>query len=569
MLRWPWPPTAYALVSALLALQASGLAEPPGSPITFVDVTGQAGIRFLHQNSPGPNKYAVATVGSGCGFIDFDKDGYQDILLINGGWTPGTDKNLSFDHSLYRNRGDGTFQEVSSQAGIESNQYYGMGVAVGDYDNDGFDDFFITNFAGPDVLYRNNGNGTFSNRSKAAGVGGDGRWSSSAAFFDYDNDGFLDLYVVSYTDHSLGKNNPICKHGSIVATCDPKTFNGVSDVLYRNKGDGTFADISQEAGIALPEGKGLGVVPVDYNRDGLVDIYVANDRVDNFLFKSEGDGTFSEVGLLSGTAFDENGEPQAGMGVVAGDYDGDGVLDIAVTNLDLEYLALYKNRGDGFFEDMSSLTGIRLATRPFLGFGLALIDVDNDADLDLFVANGHVLDNAEKVRAGATYRQPKLLLENVGTRFEDVTADRGEALTVPQVSRGLAWADYDNDGDLDVLVSNCGGSPLLLRNDGGNRNPWLQLRLVGKKSNRNGFGALVELKAGQKRLVAQVTSAGSYLSASDYRVHFGLGEYQGPLEVTVSWPSGVRDSLGDLQPQQLVVLEEGSSGARSSEFKNE
>ena len=550
-----------AVLFPLLAVEAWALGEAPdsGSSITFRDVTAQAGIRFLHQNSPTPKRYAVATVGSGCGFIDFDRDGYQDILLINGGWTPGTDKNLSFDHSLYRNRGDGTFRKVTAQAGIESNRYYGMGVAVGDYDNDGFDDLFITNFAGPDLLYRNNGNGTFRNRSLAAGVGGDGRWSSSAAFFDYDNDGFLDLYVVGYTDHSLDKNNPICKHGPMVATCGPEAFNGVPDVLYRNQGDGTFAEVGHKARVAQFAGKGLGVAPLDFDRDGLVDIYVANDGVDNFLFRNQGDGSFSEVGLLTGTALDENGEPQAGMGVVAGDYDGDGLLDLAVTNLDLEYLALYKNMGDGFFEDMSSRAGVLAPSRPFVGFGLGLIDVDNDSDPDLVVANGHIMDNAAQLRAGASYRQPKLLLENAGGLFEDVTSERGEVLTVPQVSRGLAWADYDNDGDLDVLVSNCGGSPVLLRNEGGNENTWLQLRLVGNKSNRNGFGALVEIKSGEKRRVSQVTSAGSYLSASDYRVHFGLGEYQGKVEITVHWPSGIRDHLRELQPRQIVVVEEGST----------
>ena len=522
--------TAYLLLLVPLGVQARELVASSDAFFSFVDVTVEADIRFIHQNSPTPTKYVVETMGSGCAFLDFDADGYLDIFLVNGGWTPGTDESASYDHALYRNRGDGTFKEVTGGAGIESNQHYGMGVAVGDYNNDGFDDLFLTHFGGPDILYRNNGHGTFSNATRVAKVGGDGRWSSSAAFLDYDNDSDLDLYVASYLDHSF-ENNKICGFESIMTYCSPDSYNGVNDVLYRNNGDGTFTDVSQEAGIALPAGKGLGVVPVDYNRDGLVDIYVANDQVDNFLFKNQGDGTFDERGLLSGTALDEHGEPQSGMGIVAGDYDMDGLLDIAVTNLDLEYLALYRNRGDGFFEDMSSRTSIQLPTRPFVGFGLAMMDVDNDEDLDLFVANGHILDNAEAARADAVYRQPKVLLENVGGRFRDVTSERGEALKVPEVSRGLAWADYDNDGDLDVLVSNCGGSPVLLRNEGGNHNPWLQLRLVGKKSNRNGFGALVELKAGSKRLIAQVTSAGSYLSASDYRVHFGLGEYRGPLEV--------------------------------------
>ena len=433
------------LLFVLLGLEAPDLVASSDSSFSFVDVTAEAGIKFLHQNSPTPRKHVVETMGSSCAFLDFDADGHLDIFLVNGGWTPGTDKNLSFDHALLRNRADGTFQNVTTKAGIESNQHYGMGVAVGDYDNDGFDDLFVTHFGGLDILYRNQGNGTFGNATRVAKVGGDGRWSTSAAFLDYDHDGYLDLYVASYLDHSF-QNSPICKEGSLLVNCSPKTFNGVPDVLYRNQGDGTFVEVSEKAGIALPGGKGLGVVPLDYNRDGLVDVYVANDQVDNFLFENQGDGTFSEMALLSGTALDEHGETQSGMGTAAGDYDMDGLLDLAVTNLDLEYLVLYRNRGDGFFEDMSSRTGILLPTRPFVGFGLALMDVDNDSDLDILVANGHIQDNVAQFRADAVYRQPKVLLENLGGTFQDVTSESGDALKIPQVSRGLALGDYDNDG---------------------------------------------------------------------------------------------------------------------------
>ena len=547
---------AGALGLLLSSLLTTGAAPVPGSSeVTFLDVTEAAGISFEHKNSPTPEKNLVETMGSGCGFVDFDNDGYLDIFLVNGGRTPGSKQIGPFDHALYRNQRDGTFQLATAAAKIEPNKYYGMGVAVGDFDNDGFDDLFITNFNGPDVLYRNNGDGTFTNVAEMAGVAGDGSWSTSATFLDYDNDGLLDLYVVRYVDHTFEKNL-YCGARNIRAYCTPQAYLGVSDLLYRNQGDGTFADISKAAGVALSEGKGLGVSIFDYDQDGYVDIYVANDSVRNFLFYNNQDGSFLDRGLTSGTGWSDQGEPQGSMGTSVGDYDGDGRPDIAVTNFHDEYLALYRNLGDGFFEDVSTQLGVKLISRAFVGFGIGFLDFDNDSDLDLLVANGHVLDNAPIMREGTTYRQRKLLLENAEGRFHDAK-ESGEALAAPQVSRGLALGDYDNDGDVDALVANCGGPAVLLRNENGNRSSWLQLKLIGNESNRNAFGARVELRLGAGVVSRQVTASGSYLSSSDHRVHFGLGSHETAVSLTIFWPSGRRTDLKGIRPRQQLVVEEG------------
>lgn len=549
-------PVLGLLLSFLLVTRAEALGPvPSASTVTFLDVTEAAGIAFEHKNSPTPEKNLVETMGSGCGFVDFDNDGYLDIFLVNGGPTPGSKQVGPFNHALYRNQQDGTFRLATAAAKIEPNKYYGMGVAVGDFDNDGFDDLFITNFNGPDVLYRNNGDGSFTDVAGMAGVAGDGSWSTSAAFLDYDDDGLLDLYVVRYVDHTFEKNL-YCGTRDIRAYCTPQAYLGVPDVLYRNQGDGTFEDVSKAAGVALSEGKGLGVSVFDFDHDGSVDIYVANDSVRNFLFYNNGDNSFLDRGLTSGTGWSDQGEPQGSMGTSVGDYDGDGQLDIAVTNFHDEYLALYRNLGAGFFEDVSTQLGVKLISRAFVGFGIGFLDFDNDSDLDLLVANGHVLDNAPLIREGTTYRQRKLLLENTGKRFQDARAN-GEALAAPQASRGLALGDYDNDGDMDALVTNCGGRAVLLRNENGNLSSWLQLKLIGKESNRNGFGARVELMLGAGAMVRQVTASGSYLSSNDYRVHFGLGDHEDAVSLTVFWPSGRRTDLKDIRPrQQLVVQEE-------------
>jgi hypothetical protein len=528
--------------------------------VTFVDVSERAGLHFHHENSSTPEKYLVETMGSGCAFIDYDGDGLLDIFLINGGWVPGTSKSRDFNHKLYRNRGDGTFEDVSNKARIGPNTAYGMGVAVGDYDNDGWDDLFITNFNGPNILYHNNGNGTFTDVTTKAGVAGDGQWSASATFLDYDNDGFVDLWVTRYVDHSF-TNNKICgpySERGIRGYCTPQIYNGLSNVLYHNNGDGTFTDVSLKAGIAKYLGKGLGVTVLDYNDDGYSDVYVANDSVANFLFRNNKDGTFSEVGLESGVALDENGQPQAGMGTFSGDIDGDGRPDIVVTNLDFEYLDVYRNMGKGIFEDASTRMGVQLATRAFVGFGVALLDFDNSGRLGMFVANGHILDNAPQIRQGATYAQRKLLFENTGRVFKENAAAHGSALMKPQVSRGLAVGDFDNDGGVDLLVTNNGGSPMLLHNEGATQNSWLTVKLAGSKSNAHGIGARIELEAGSSKQIRDITASGSYLSSNDYRAHFGLGNWADDVTLTIHWPSG-KSQTEKVHPRQIVAIREATN----------
>ena len=545
--------TSISLVSSV-AVSASGNGQ-------FVDVTKQSGIDFVHVSGASGQKYLAETTGSGAGFLDYDSDGFLDIFLVNGGRTPGFSSSASVDHALYRNNHDGTFTNVTSQAGIQENQWFGMGVAAADYDNDGFVDLFVTHFAGRDLLYHNDGDGRFTEVSEAAGITGDGTWSSSAAFFDYDKDGHLDLYVVKYTDHSYQRNY-ICPIGipPEKAYCSPDVYQGVPDVLFHNNGDGSFSDVSQTAGIAIQAGKGLGIVTGDYDGDGWPDIYIANDRVRNFLFHNDGDGTFTELGLEAGVALDENGHAQAGMGADIGDYDRDGFFDIVVSNLDTEYLALYRNLGEGSFEDVSRAAGTIVPTQPFVGFGVRFLDFDNDGLLDLFLANGHVMDNIHLVRASGTYRQPKVLLRNTGQTFQDVTSLHGKALLSPQVSRGVAFADYDNDGDVDVLVNNCGGRPQLLRNDAGNRMEWLTVELRGMRSNRSGIGTLIEVVVGGQRRVFQTVGGGSFMAANDPRIHIGLDKTREIDELRIHWPSGVTDRFDHVRSRQRLVVEEGQSG---------
>ena len=542
---------ALALSPSLLTAQSRG-ARPAWAPL-FADVTTKAGIDFVHKSGASPEKYMVETFGSGVAWIDYDNDGFPDLYFING--APGT------ANALYHNNKDGTFTDVTTRAGVGANtgvnaKSYKTGVAVGDYDNDGYLDLYVTAF-GPNILFRNNGDGTFRDVTAAAGVAGPPtEWSTSTGFFDYDRDGRLDLYVVNYLDYRL-EENLYCglrKEGYRMY-CHPTQFDGMADRLYHNNGDGTFTDVSKRAGIANPAGKGLGVTFCDYDRDGDTDIYVANDTVRNFLYRNNGDGTFTDVAYAAGVGFDPNGKPQAGMGVDCADYDGNGYPDIFVTNFSEELNALYKNLGDGTFEDVSSRVGMDSAFLP-LGFGTKLFDFDNDGDLDIHITNGHVIDNVKLFQPNLSYAQKDLLFENIGGKFRDISAQAGPALQTLRVGRGLAVADFDNDGYPDVVISSLGQRPALLRNLGARAGNWIMIRAKGKKSNGFGLGATVKLQTSAGTEVGEINNVASYLSSNDIRLHFGVGQAKIIQQIEVLWPSGTRQVLKDVPVNQILLIEE-------------
>ena len=536
---------------------AAGLVYFQGNThVKFTEVRESARLNFEHNHCPTEEKYYVETLGAGGGFLDYDNDGDLDIYVVNGAHLPDLKKlDSSYYNRLYRNDGDGRFTDVTDAAGVSGEGYSG-GVAVGDYDNDGDPDLYVTTYKS-NILYRNNGDGTFTDVTDLAGVS-DGKWSTSAGFFDYDNDGDSDLYVAHYVDFRF-QNNVVCRDWEGRRYyCHPDVYDGSPDVLYRNNGDGTFTDVTRAAGVWNPEGKGLGVVMADYNNDGLVDLFVANDSVINFLYRNKGDGTFEDTSLYSAAGYDKNGRPQACMGTDFGDYDGDGNLDLFVTNLEFETHTLYRNNGDETFTDVTRDTGLAEATFYFAGWGTKFFDFDNDGLQDLFISNGGLLMNAHLYKKGVSYAAQKLLLKNVGGKFEDVTGQHGQDLLKQTVGRGAAFGDYDNDGDMDILVLNNGQPPSLLRNDGGNLNHWLQIRLMGTKSNRDAIGARVTVIAGDFKQVDQVKGGGSYLSANDYRLHFGLGEKTRVDLLEIKWPSGAVDRRENLAVDRLLIIREDS-----------
>ncbi len=533
-----------------------------GNHVTFTDVTRAAGIHFVNYSSP-DKKYIVESMGGGVALFDYDNDGLLDIYLLNSYTVEAALAHRPRPRAaLYRNRGDGTFEDVTERAGV-GDPGWAMGVAVADYDNDGFDDLYVTCF-GPNRLYHNRGDGTFEDVTAKAGVG-DPRFSTGAAWGDYDRDGYLDLFVANYVDFKLddlpefGKG-ALCQYRGVPVQCGPRGLPGAGDTLYHNNGDGTFTDVSKAAHVDDPQGYyGLGVMWTDLDDDAWPDIIVANDATPNYAYRNNHDGTFTEEGLVLGIAVDENGTEQGSMGLSLGDYDRDGRLDLVVTNFSGQYNTIYHRNPDGTFTDLSRQTKTADASIPYVGWGTKFFDYDNDGWLDLFVANGHVYPQIEGAYPGGYYRQPKLLYRNLrdGT-FEEVTASLGKALLERRASRGAAFGDIDEDGDIDVIVNDLDGPPMLLRNDGGSKaGHWINLLLRGTKSNRNAVGARVRLTAGKLTQVDEVHSGDSYLSHSDWRLHFGLGSASVVDQVEVRWPGGKVETLRNLPVDQVITVVEG------------
>ena len=521
------------------------------SPIHFTDVTDSAGIHFKHTAGAAGAFHLPETLGAGGAFLDYDNDGRLDLYLVNS----------AAPSLLYRNNGDGTFTDVTATAGVSNRGSYGHGVACGDCDNDGYVDIYVTNF-GANRLYHNNGDGTFTDVTTKSGTG-DTRWSSSATFFDYNLDGDLDLYVVNYLHYKLDAASPPCFETpafgvteKVRGYCHPKHFEGAPDRLYRNNGDGTFTDVTEAANIRDPGGmflgKGLGVVAADFDADGNPDLYIANDDTPNYLFYNRGDGTFAEIAILTGCAYSAEGIAQAGMGVDAGDYNGDGFLDLFVTNFSYETNTLYRNNGDGTFTDVSYKAQLGEESYLSLGFGTGFFDADNDGHLDLFVANGHIFPTVEQTTDVLSYKQSNQLFWNRGdATFAEVGFDNP-----PAVSRGTLFGDYDNDGDTDLLVTQLNGTVTLLRNENKARNNWLRLKLMGTRSNRDGIGTRITLTIGAESRTREVRTGSSYLSSNDARVLFGVGQRTTVDQLKIRWQSGVVQVLENLTVNRELVVTE-------------
>lgn len=498
-------------------------------------------------------------MGSGCAWIDYDQNGLYDLYLVNGAATKVYTPKIPVRSALYRNNGDGTFTDVTAKAGVGAEGLFGMGVAAGDYDNDGFPDLFVLGYDRC-ILYHNNSDGTFSDVTKTAGVENRGKWASSAAWFDYDNDGLLDLVIANYVDWSPERNF-FCGDNApgMRSYCHPDDYHPIPPTLYHNNGDGTFTDVTKRSGLAQKAGNGLGVVTFDYDNDGWQDIFIANDHMANFLFRNNRDGTFQEVGYAAGVAVSADGEFEAGMGVDAADTTGSGRLDLVVAHLDMQLARLYRNLGDGTFEDATVLSKLGYSTFKMSEFGLRFMDYDNDGAIDIFMAAGHVLDNIERYRSDVYYNEPKLMFRNLGRGiFENVSSRMGRDFLLPRASRGCAVGDFDNDGDLDILVNHCGQPAQLLRNDGGNANHWLELLLIGTKSNRDAVGARVKLAAGDLTIHDQRKGGMSYQSSQDPRLHFGLGQRTKVDAIEIVWPSGATTKLSDIKADQILAVKEGS-----------
>lgn len=551
-----------ALVTVIALLLSSGWfqtrPEPQApTPVTFLEVpSSQSKITWVHDNGRSELRHLPETCGGGGLFFDFDNDGWMDIYLVNSGpsdfYTPKT----PIRNALYRNNGDGTFTDVAEKAGVACGQmgHFGMGAAASDYDGDGFQDLYVTNY-GVNVLFHNNGNGTFTNVTDKAGVAAP-NWSTCATWFDYDNDNKLDLFVSSFVQYS-GNGTIFCGDNRAGRRyyCVPRVFKPRPSHLFHNEGDGKFLDVSKDSGIAASLGKSFGAVATDINNDGLMDLFVANDTLANFLFVNKGKGKFEEVGLLSGVAYSDSGAPRSGMGVDAADYDGDGWQDLFVANIDQELFSLYQNQKDLTFIDKPG--EIAPATRLLSGWGLRFFDYDNDGDPDLILANGHPDDMVEIQSLKVKYKEPLLMFENVNGSFKDVSAVSGTAFGKDFPARGLSVGDYDNDGDLDVLIINNGDAPVLLRNEGGNRNNWVGLNLVATQSNPAAVGATIIWEVGGKKHQRLKTGGGSYLSSHDPREILGVGAATKIDRIEIKWPSGKVDKISNPPLRKYLKVVEG------------
>jgi hypothetical protein len=526
--------------------------------VVLTDVSSASGIDLLNVSGGPAKDYIVDANGNGAALFDYDNDGDLDAFVVNGSTRERSAQGGSPMAALYRNDGKGRFANVTASSGL-IRQGWGAGACVADVDNDGFDDVYVTAF-GPDVLWHNAGNGTFTDVTRRSGLGEPG-WSTSCAFNDYDHDGYVDLYVATYVKFDE-KSIPArastanCRFMATDVFCGPNRLPGENDVLYRNNGNGTFTDVTSKAGIVDPGYYGFGVVFADLTGDGWPDIYVANDSVPNLFFRNTGKGTFVEEGLLAGVAVSGDGRPQAGMGVDAGDINGDGLPDLVVTNFSHDYNTFYENGPPGVFTDRSYAVGLAATAGPYLGWGVKLVDLDNDGRLDVFVANGHVYPDVDGHGLGTAYLQRKQVFLNDGRRLRDATTAIGGGLLLPRSSRGAAFGDIDNDGDIDALVINMNDRPTVLRNDTRRGNHWLTLALTGTRSNRNALGAIVRIEAGDRRQTFEVRSDGSYLSHSDTRVHAGLGGAT-RARVEIKWPSGLVESAANVAADRIYAVREG------------
>jgi hypothetical protein len=543
--------------------QRSSTSSPtPSSSVTFRDVTRQAGIQFKHDNGAFGKKWLPETLGPGVAFIDYDNDGWPDIFLVNGMDWPGHGNKRSTP-KLYHNNHDGTFTDVTHKAGLDAVEMYGMGVAVGDYDNDGYDDLFVTAY-GQNHLFHNNGNGTFTDVTQKAGLGGIKEFSTGAAWVDYDKDGKLDLVVANYVQWTPETDLYCTLDGKSKSYCTPESYKGTSVRLWHNRGDGTFEDTTKQAGLDDPTSKTLGIAVLDYDGDGWPDLLLSNDTQPNKLYRNNGNGTFTEKAVLAGVAFSEDGVARAGMGVDAADYDRSGHPSLLITNFANQMLSLYHNEGSGLFVDEAPQSEIGRASLLTLGFGCFFFDYDLDGWPDIFVANGHIDPEIQHVQANVKYAMPPHLFRNVGKgHFEEVTKSMGAAFNMPRVARGAAYADVYNDGRLDILMATNDGPTALFRNEasgattGAAANHSLRVKLVGTQSDRDGIGAKVRVMSPEGTQTEMMRSGSSYLSASELVLTFGLGQHEKADRVEIVWPSGQVDRLSNVAAGQTVVVSEG------------